>query len=131
MSMRFAFLAALWLLIGLPAASADPAWAGDVSPAEAARLLETPGVVALDVRTAGEFKAGHIRGAINVDYQAGDFAERIAQLDKNTRYILYCRSGRRSDGALPILKAAGFTGIEHLTTGINGWRAADLPLVTK
>jgi rhodanese-related sulfurtransferase len=119
------------LLLGLLASGLGPAAAGDVSPKEAARLLETPGVVALDVRTPAEFKAGHIRGAVNVDYRAADFARKVSRLDPQVRYVLHCRSGRRSTGALPILEAAGIGKIEHMTTGIIGWRAAGLPLVTE
>jgi rhodanese-related sulfurtransferase len=119
------------LLLVLLTGGCGPAAAGDVSPQEAARLLETPGVVALDVRTPAEFKAGHIRGAVNVDYQGADFAKKVALLDKTTRYVLHCRSGRRSTGALPILEAAGIDKIEHMTAGIIGWRAAGLPLVTE
>jgi rhodanese-related sulfurtransferase len=87
--------------------------------------------VALDVRTPEEFRAGHIRGAINVDYRAADFVERISRLNPDVRYVLYCRSGRRSAGALGVLEDAGVDRVDHMTAGILGWRSADLPLVTE
>ena len=48
----------------------------NVSPDEAEKLLkENPKIVVLDVRTADEFKTGHIPGAKNLDIFAPDFAE--------------------------------------------------------
>src|SRR5262245_34037208 len=57
---------------------------------EAAKLVAKKGVVVLDVRTPSEFAAGHIAGATNVDFQAGDFAERLAKLDRERTYLVHC-----------------------------------------
>lgn len=112
----------------LAAGVAGAASAADVTPAQAARLLAQKGVVALDVRTPAEFAAGRLAGAVNVDYRAADFAKAVAGLDPDTHYVLYCRTGRRSAGALAVLKRAGIEKVDHLATGIRGWRAAGLPL---
>ena len=52
--------------------------------------------VLIDVRTADEFAAGHLDGALNIDHQV--IAQRIgmAGVAKDDEVILYCRSGRRS-----------------------------------
>ncbi len=110
-------------------AGAGAASAADVTPAEAARLLARPGVIALDVRTPQEFAAGRLAGAVNIDYRAADFASAVARLDPDAQYVLYCRSGRRSAGALAVLRKAGINKVDHLATGILGWRAAGLPVV--
>ena len=56
----------------------------------------------LDVRTPAEFASGHVKGAINVDVMAPDFATRVealltrGTLQKDGTVYLYCRSGNRS-----------------------------------
>lgn len=64
--------------------------------------------VLIDVRTAEEFAAGHLDGALNIDYQV--VAQRIggAGVAKDDEVILYCRSGRRASIALETLKGMGY-----------------------
>lgn len=89
----------------------------------AAKAAE-PGVVVLDVRTAGEFLSGHINGAINIDVEAMDFDSEISKLDKTATYAVYCHSGRRSGIAVGKMKDAGFTKLFNLKDGIQSWVAA-------
>ena len=97
----------------------------DISVADANALLTgEDGAVVLDVRTAAEFDAGHIDGAVNADFLADDFVSAIADLDRDTTYILHCKSGSRSTRALEVLKEEGFTSVAHLTDGYDGWKAA-------
>jgi rhodanese-related sulfurtransferase len=86
------------------------------------------GVVVLDVRTSGEFTAGHIANAINIDVEGMTFDGDIKSLDKDAPYAVYCQSGRRSVIAVDKLKAAGFTNLFNLANGIQDWNAAGLPL---
>ena len=76
--------------------------------------------VIIDVRTPAEYAAGHIAGAQNIDVEAADFASKIASLDKEAPYLLYCRSGRRSAIAAEEMAKAGFTDI------VDGGGMADL-----
>ena len=46
-------------------------------------------LVVLDVRTADEFKEGHIKGAINIDIRREDAFARIDKLNRNVPYIVY------------------------------------------
>jgi len=67
----------------------------------------------IDVRTAEEYAAGHIDGAINLslqDIQAG----KMPTIAKDKPIYLYCHSGNRSGQATTILKAAGYTNIIDL-----------------
>ncbi|MBK9218112.1 MAG: rhodanese-like domain-containing protein [Uliginosibacterium sp.] len=70
--------------------------------------------VVIDVRTADEFAAGHLDGALNIDHQV--IAQRIgmAGVAKDDEVILYCRSGRRSAIAAETLKGMGFQASEGL-----------------
>ena len=92
--------------------------------------IKNPGVVVLDVRTAGEFAAGHIENAINIDVESGTFDSEIAKLDKNVEYAVYCHSGRRSGIATDKMAKAGFTKLTNLQDGVASWQAAGYPLVT-
>lgn len=88
------------------------------------------GVITLDVRTPGEFVAGHLVNAINIDVEGMQFDSEISKLDKKATYAVYCRSGRRSLVAVERMKEAGFTNLVNLNAGIQEWVAAGLPLVT-
>ena len=63
----------------------------------------------IDVRSADEFKQGHLSDAINVPHDK--IAQQIAQIEpnKNAPINLYCRSGRRAEVALQELKKLGYT----------------------
>ena len=78
---------------------------------------QAEGVVIIDVRTAGEFNAGHIANAINIDVESMRFDAEIAALDKNVTYALYCRSGNRSSIAAGKMADAGFTSILNAQVG--------------
>ena len=63
------------------------------------------GAVFLDVRVASEFTQGHLPGSINIPLH--ELRHRIDELDKNTYYICYCSTGRRSSAASFILSQQG------------------------
>lgn len=85
---------------------------GDISSSEARQLVGS-GARLVDVRTPGEFAAGHIPGAINIPVQ--QLAGRLGELEpKDAAIVLYCRSGRRSGNAAHLLKGAGFVDVRDL-----------------
>ncbi|HEX4888069.1 MAG TPA: rhodanese-like domain-containing protein [Luteibaculaceae bacterium] len=87
---------------------------------ELAKKSET---VILDVRSAAEYKSGTIPGAqTGFDFLSGEFSRKINQLDPNTTYLIYCRSGNRSGAACSQLSSKGFTQVYNLTGGIGQWR---------
>ena len=77
----------------------------------------------IDVRSAEEFQAGHLEGAVNIVHT--DIAAKIATVtqDKNAEIQLYCRSGRRSGLAEEELKKLGFTNV-HNAGGYETLKAA-------
>lgn len=99
-----------------------------VAPDRASEVLDDPGVVALDVRTRDEFVEGHVAGAVNVDFYAADFAERLAGLDRDATYVLYCRSGNRSASTAEIMRDLGFASVYEVDGGILAWEQAGLPV---
>lgn len=67
----------------------------------------------IDVRTAEEFNAGHLEGAIHIPYE--EIAARISEVttDKDATIRLYCRSGNRSGIAQQTLQSIGFTEVTN------------------
>lgn len=114
-----------------PAAAAPAGNVELVSAVEGADLLaDAPAdLVVLDVRTREEFDAGHIDGAIVIDVRQDDFDDRVAELDRDVPYVVYCRTGNRSARATAIMSELGFTDLTEITDGIVGWVAAGLPIV--
>lgn len=78
--------------------------------AAAAALAEKRTVI--DVRTPEEFDAGHIDGAERIGLADDDFDTRIGDLDPDTDYVVYCRSGNRSAQAATKMRAAGLDVID-------------------
>ncbi|MEA2001256.1 MAG: rhodanese-like domain-containing protein [Actinomycetota bacterium] len=85
-------------------------------------------LILLDIRTPEEFAAGHLAGAINVDYYANDFEDRLAELNLEVPYVMYCNSGNRSSNALPVMDSLGFQEVYELDGGIQAWFSANLPI---
>ncbi len=66
------------------------------------------GSILLDVRTAEEYRSGHIPGSINIDVDSiTEIRKRVP--DKNTHIYTYCQGGMRSNRAVKALKAMGYT----------------------
>lgn len=92
--------------------------------------IHTLPVVLIDVRTPEEYSLGHIPGAKNEDYYSGDFLRNVQNsVGTDTPLAIYCRSGKRSEGAAKILSAAGYK-VYNLAGGILEWEKESLPLET-
>jgi rhodanese-related sulfurtransferase len=100
----------------------------DLTVAEFSAKYQEAGVISLDVRTAQEFAEGHLKNAININVESGNFEIEIANLDKTATYAVYCRSGRRSATAVDLMQKAGFTNLFNLDGGVIDWSASGYPL---
>ncbi len=79
-------------------------------------------LVILDVRTPGEFHAGHIEGAQLLDVtQDSTFLAGISTMDKTKMYLVYCRSGQRSRKACSLMQDHGIQDVYNLDEGYLGW----------
>ncbi len=88
----------------------------------ASKLKSATGAQLVDVRTPQEFAEGHLQNALNVNYNANDFAEQIAKLDKTKAVYVYCRSGGRSGSAVRQMQEMGFKEIYNMDGGILSWK---------
>ena len=76
----------------------------------------------VDVRTPGEYRAGHIDDAVNFDLSNRNaFMKQIETLAKDQPVYLYCLVGSRSAYAAKILRDKGFTKIYDYSGGYNDW----------
>ncbi|KAL3690076.1 hypothetical protein R1sor_016385 [Riccia sorocarpa] len=107
-------------------------------PVQVARELLNAGHRFLDVRTAEEYAAGHIEGAVNVPYmhRVGPgmsknlkFMDEVRQhFHKDSEIVVGCKSGRRSLMAAHEMEAAGdFTGVTDMVGGFDAWVESGLP----
>lgn len=82
---------------------------GGYDPEEIKASLER-GALVLDVRTPGEYGAGHVDGARNVPvHTVASVADQLGAKDRPL--LLYCRSGSRSSRAKRMLVAAGYSDV--------------------
>jgi rhodanese-related sulfurtransferase len=85
--------------------------------------------IVIDVRRPDEFKEGHIKGAINANWQnQEEFVAKTAKLDKSKPVYLYCLAGVRSDKAADYLIKSGFKQVVGLDGGIKAWNDAGKPV---
>jgi len=118
-------LLAIMSFFAIGSVSCQVADSTTISNAEFKKISADKHVVILDVRTADEFKDGHIPTATNIDVLETDaFNKYIATLPKDKTYLLYCRSGKRSAKALAVMKDNGFANVKHLQNGFSGWDGA-------
>ena len=100
----------------------------NLSVDEFARMAADKQNVILDVRTPGEFSAGHIPGAVNLDYNAPDFQAKAAALDKSKTYLVHCAVGGRSVRACETMSRLDFPHLYNLPGGFKAWAKAGKPV---
>ncbi len=115
------------LILSLSATAADPVEV-DVEKA-AALLAKEEKVTVLDIRTPEEFSDGHLKDAVNLDFNSGDFEEKLAKLDPSKPYLVHCAAGGRSGRSMAIFEKLKFLKVYHLKAGYNGWTDAGQPVV--
>jgi len=100
----------------------------EIGPAGAKAQLDTGGAVFLDCREPGEYKAGHIPGAVNIPRGLLEFkiAEQIPE--KNTMILLYCRSGDRASLACCSIERMGYKNVMNIDGGWQAWVKAGYPV---
>jgi rhodanese-related sulfurtransferase len=99
--------------------------AGTISPAA---LLERIGrgdaPVVLDVRSAGEFAAGHVPGAVHVPFARVLTGSDDVRADKSATLVVYCGHGPRAWLAGAWLRRRGYGRVTYLRGHMAAWRRA-------
>lgn len=111
------------------ASTSNGSIASSIDANEFEKGIQQADVQILDVRTAGEFASGHLKNAMQANYNnQNEFVERTKHLDKNKPVYIYCLSGMRSQGAMSTLQEMGFNKLYHLVGGINSWKRSNKPV---
>ena len=81
----------------------------------------------LDVRTEGEWAAGHIDGALHV--HGGVLKDRFNEVPTDRPVVVICGSGYRGSIDASFLKSKGYDNVSNVLGGMTAWKAAELPAV--
>lgn len=96
-----------------------------IAPADLlARLERRAPLNILDVRSEGEFAAGHVPGAVNVPFTALPFRMADVPGSADDELIVYCGHGPRAHIAAATLRIAGRRRIAYLSGHWAAWRSA-------
>ncbi len=109
---------------GMPAHDRGPA-IPEISPVDAYQMLERGGVQLIDVREPWEYEEAHIPDCRLIPM--GEVPARLAEIDKETPAVVYCRSGSRSGKIVTLLRGAGYGKLLNLKGGMLAWANAQLP----
>ena len=91
-----------------------------LEPAEMIERLQSGNAV-LDIRQSGEYAAGHVPGAVNIEL--GYLAGNLASVPEGP-VIVMCGHGERAMGGASILAASGRSGVAVFNGGPGDWAAA-------
>jgi thioredoxin 1 len=130
MNMKTCIAIVIFLII-LPVSFGQQTSVRNVNSDEFNELISEEKGVLLDVRTASEFKNGHIPDAGNLNYYALDFRKNLKLLPEDRPIYLYCNTGYRSEKAAEILKESGYTRVYNLAPGIMEWEIKHLPVTVE
>lgn len=101
-----------------------------MTPQEVAAALER-GAVVLDLRPPRPFAAAHLPGAVSIQFNRADLADRAEMLlATGVDYIVHAEPDPIAKVAEGILREAGFSVLGYLEGGLKAWRAAELPVAT-
>lgn len=102
-----------------------------VNAAEALRLINDQEAWVVDIRDAGEYKAGHLPQARHLPFTV--LKERWSELAKagDKPIIVYCRTGSTSQSACALLKKNNIANVYSLSGGLSAWLDANLPVSRK
>ena len=94
-----------------------------ISVKELDQLLKKGDVFVLDVRERMELN----NGTINSSYwiPMNDVLERLDEIPKDKKIVVYCRSGNRSEGIRLFLVEKGYEDVWNLEGGILAWKEID------
>jgi rhodanese-related sulfurtransferase len=85
-------------------------------------------VQVLDVRTAGEYKTGHLKNAVLADWtNQEEFVKKALLLEKSKPVFTYCLVGGRSAAAAKWLTTKGYK-VYNMDGGITAWKKAGKPV---
>ncbi|MCF1593782.1 rhodanese-like domain-containing protein [Streptomyces muensis] len=105
---------------GPRAVDVDEAHARLTDTADSTGSTDSTGLTVVDVRTPGEYAAGHLPGALNIPLDRLDSALPALRRLPGGQLLVVCASGARSENACRLLAGHGIQAMT-LTGGTQGW----------
>lgn len=99
-----------------------------ITTEEFGRTLNTEAQI-LDLRSATEYDAGHIRNAEHLF--VGTLENNLDKVSKDKDVVIYCQGGDRTAIGYSILARNGFDKVKNYADGINGWISSGNPVITE
>ena len=90
------------------------------------RRWESGEAVIVDVRNGGEWRHGHIPGAIHAP--ASMLGSMLDSIPRDKPLLVHCAGGNRSVAASSVLLANGFSRVTDIADGFDGWEEAGYPV---
>lgn len=92
-----------------------------------AKLFDGENLLLLDTRSKEEYEVSHLKNAIWIGYKKFD-KDKVKNIDKDSKIIVYCSVGVRSEKIGEKLKALEFDNIQNLYGGIFEWINSGYPI---
>lgn len=95
----------------------------EISATELKEVMDaSEDVVLVDVREYFEKTISDLPEVGQLRIPMSEIPERIHQIPRDCRVVMYCRSGARSGAAVQYLQAQGWEGVVNLRGGVLAWR---------
>jgi rhodanese-related sulfurtransferase len=116
------------VFIGCAQQKGNESQSATLSAKEFQAAILQQGVQVLDVRSADEYKNGHLKNALLANWNdPKEFQDRTQHLDKSKTVYVYCQAGGRSAAAQSYLIEKGFKVI-NLEGGLSNWKMNNYPV---
>ena len=89
---------------------------------------KTEQIILLDAREPKEYQVSHLAGAQNVGYDNFDI-KKLKKIPKNSKIVVYCSVGYRSEKVGEKLQKAGYKNVQNLYGSIFEWINEGFPVV--
>ncbi len=88
-------------------------------------------IIVLDAREPKEYDISHLKNAVQIGYTHFDLKKimDLPEITKNTKIVVYCSLGIRSEDIAEKLMQAGYTNVYNLYGGIFEWKNNDNTIV--
>jgi thioredoxin 1 len=102
-----------------------------LSPEAFEKAIASEDAQLVDVRTPEEYKKGHVKNALLIDWKKKEQFGKIAskKLDPSRPVYVYCAAGVRSHAAAEFLRKKGFSMVYELDGGIEKWKDEKKPII--
>ncbi len=86
-----------------------------------------PSIFILDVRKETDWEKGYVEGAYHI--YLGHVKERLDEIPRDKKVVVYCDSGNKSTIAASILQQNGYENVATILGSMKAWKTAGYPVV--